>query len=61
MAKKSKYRDMKFDFKLSESEYIKLKKTAFLLNITMSDLIRDALSMKYSELLKQEIGRKSNA
>ena len=51
-------RDVKFDFKMTESEYVKLKRTAYLLGVTMADVIRDALNAKYSEMTKREIRRK---
>lgn len=54
MSKVSQDRYIKFDFKLNESEYAKLKKAACLGNVSMAEFIRDALNAKYSKMTEQE-------
>lgn len=61
MSKVSQDRYIKFDFKLNESEYVKLKKAACLGNVSMAEFIRDALNAKYSKLTEQEIRRNDDA
>lgn len=57
----SNHRNFKFDFKMSESEYIKLKKASWLGGVTMAEFIRDALNAKYSKMTEQEIRRNEDA
>lgn len=48
---------IKYDLLMTDREYEKLKKTAWLHNVTMADFIRSALSLKYTKLAEDEIRR----